>query len=130
MGVSPDRSRSPLMVFGKLVGVACTMTKILSLFDSVKNHRESMVFEMVEYLAASTAAVQANPELLADIACIALNSLKPRYICRPKTLSKHMTDEEREANRMEVQSAVQSAIEFVLLRSVTEDSGMHITRDL
>jgi len=28
---------------------------------------------------------------------------------------------------MEVQSAVQSAIEFVLLRSVTEDSGMHIT---
>src|SRR5271170_3120645 len=53
-------------------------------FESVKNQPESIVFELVAGLAESNAAIQANPALLADIACIALNSLKPRYICRPE----------------------------------------------
>jgi hypothetical protein len=106
------------------------MTLIPGPFDSVENQRESMVFDLVKGLVADTAALQANPALLADIACIALNSLKPRYICRPKILSKHMTDQEREANRIEAHIAVQSAFEFVVLHSVTDDPAIGDFQDL
>jgi hypothetical protein len=106
------------------------MTTIPSWFECVENHRESMVRELIEELAARTSALQANPDLLADIACIALNTLKPRYIHRPNALSKHMTQQERESSKVEAQSAVQSAFEFVLLSSDTEGSLKGSTRDL
>jgi hypothetical protein len=106
------------------------MTTIPGWFECVDNHREPMVRELIEELAARTAALQANPELLADIACIALNTLKPRYIHRPNALSKYMTPQERESSRLEAQSAVQSAFEFVLLNSGTEGSLEGSTRDL
>jgi hypothetical protein len=106
------------------------MTTTPGPFDSVENQPESIVFELVASLAESNAAIQANPALLADIACIALNSLKPRYICRPEMLSKYMTDQEREASRIEAQRAVQSAFEFVVLQLVTEDPAMANFREL
>jgi late competence development protein ComFB len=106
------------------------MTKNPGPFDSVENQRESLVFELVAGLAGSSAPLQANPGLLADIACIALNTLKPRYICRPQLLSKHMTDQERETSQIEAHSAVQSAFEFVILHAVAEDSTINNFRDL
>jgi hypothetical protein len=106
------------------------MKTIPSWFECVENHRESIVRELIEELAARTAVIKANPELLADIACIALNMLKPRYIHRPNALSKYMTQQERESSRLEAQGAVQSAFEFVLLSSGTGDSLKDSTRDL
>src|SRR5580700_9649072 len=106
------------------------MTTIPGPFDSVKNQPETIVFELVAGLAESTAAIQANPALLADIACIALNSLKPRYICRPEMLRKYMTDQEREGSRVEAQRAVQSAFEYVMLQLATEDSAITSFREL
>jgi hypothetical protein len=114
----------------KIAGATSAMTKIPSWFECVENHRESIVRELIEELAARTAALQANPELLADIACIALNTLKPRYIHRPNALRKYMTQQERESSKLEAQSAVQSAFEFVLLSSGTEGSLTDSTRDL
>jgi len=110
----------------KIAGATSAMTMIPTWFECVENHRESIVRELIEELAARTAVIKENPELLADIACIALNTLKPRYIHRPNALSKYMTQQERESSRLEAQGAVQSAFEFVLLSSGTEDS----TRDL
>ncbi len=106
------------------------MTTIPGPFDSVQNQPESIVFELVTGLAESTAAIRANPALLADIACIALNSLKPRYICRPEMLSKYMTDQEREGSRIEAQRAVQSAFEFVVLQLAAEDPAVVGFREL
>lgn len=106
------------------------MTMIPSWFECVENHRESMVRELIEELAARTAVIKAKPELLADIACIALNALKPRYIHRPDALSKYMTQQERDSSRLEAQGAVQSAFEFVLLSSGADDPLNHSTRDL
>jgi hypothetical protein len=105
------------------------MTTIPSWFECVENHRESVVRKLIEELAARTPALQGNPELLADVACIALNSLKPRYIHRPSALSKFMTQQERESSTLEAQSAVQSAFEFVLLSSGTEGGLKDSTRD-
>src|SRR5271168_314461 len=106
------------------------MTRIPGPFNCVENHSESIVFELVADLAESTAAIQANPALLADIACIALNTLKPRYICRPEMLNKYISDQERDAIRIEAQRAVQSAFEFVVLQLVTEDPAMANFREL
>jgi len=106
------------------------MTTIPSWFECVENHRESIVRELIEELAARTPAIKANPELLADIACIALNTLKPRYIHRPNALNKYMTQQERESSSLEAQSAVQSAFEYVLLSSGTEGSLEDSTRIL
>ena len=100
------------------------MTTIPGPFDSVENQPESIVFELVASLAGGNAAIRANPALLADIACIALNSLKPRYICRPEMLSKYITDQEREGSRIEAQRAVQSAFEYVILQLATEDPAL------
>jgi hypothetical protein len=106
------------------------MTTIPGPFDSVKNQPESLVFELVAGLADTNPAIQANPALLADIACIALNSLKPRYICRPAMLSKYMTDQEREGSRIDAQRAVQSAFEYVMLQLAAEDSAVADFREL
>jgi hypothetical protein len=100
------------------------MTTIPGPFDSVKNQPESIVFELVAGLAETTAEIQANPALLADIACIALNSLKPRYICRPEMLRKYITDQEREASLIEAQRAVQSAFEYVVLQLGTDGPAL------
>jgi len=106
------------------------MTTIPSWFECVENHRESIVRELIEELATRTATLQANPELLAGIACIALNALKPRYVHRPNALSKYMTQQERESSMLEAQSAVQSAFEFVLSSSGAEGGLKDSTRDL
>jgi hypothetical protein len=106
------------------------MTTMPGWFECVENHRETMVRELIEELAARTADIQANPELMADIACIALNTLKPRYIHRPSAMRKYMTPQERELSKVEAQSAVQSALEFVLLSSGPEGSQENSTRDL
>jgi hypothetical protein len=106
------------------------MTTTPGPFDSVKNQPESIVFELVAGLAENTPAIQANPTLQADIACIALNSLKPRYICRPAMLSKYITDQEREASRIEAQRAVQSAFEYVVLQLGSEDPAIAGFREL
>src|ERR1700688_3479608 len=100
------------------------MTTIPAPFDAVENQPEEIFFELVASLAGDTAAIRANPALLADIACIALNSLKPRYICRPEMLSKYITDQEREGSRIEAQRAVQSAFEYVVLQLATEDPAL------
>jgi hypothetical protein len=106
------------------------MTTIPGPFDSVANQPESIVFELVARLAENNAAIQANPALLADIACIALNSLKPRYICRPEVLRKYITDQEREGSRIDAQRAVQSAFEYVMLQLVSEDPATANFREL
>jgi hypothetical protein len=126
----PAQKRVTKALFEKIAGATSAMTTIPRWFESVNNHREPMVRELIEELASRTAALQENPGLLADIACIALNALKPRYSHRPNVLSKYMTPQERESSKLEAQSAVQSAFEFVLLSSGAEGSLKDSTRDL
>ena len=106
------------------------MSKNFGPFGHVHNHRETMVFECIEELAIASDSLRSNPQLQADIACIALNSLKPRYICRAVNMDKFMTLQEREANEAEVRSAVQSAFEFVVLNSTADNPEPAMTRDL
>lgn len=53
---------------------------------------------------------------LADIACVALNRLPPRYIRHDVDFAFYLTDDERRANAEAVERAVAQAFDFVLAR--------------
>jgi nitroreductase len=84
-------------------------------FSSIHNHHERAVFEAVEAQAARFPHL-ATPELLADIACVALNRLPPRYIRHEVDLAFYLTDRERVENERAIADAVGFAFEFVQAR--------------
>ena len=83
----------------------------------MRNYQELLVEEQLEKLAPSYPELAARPELRQDVACIALNHLKPRYFRRVTELERFMSKEERGENSAAVQAAVLSAIEYVILNS-------------
>lgn len=84
-------------------------------FTSIQNFHERAVFEAVEKRAGRFAHL-ATPELLADVACVALNRLPPRYIRHEVDFAFYLTEKERAANAKLVDDAVQFAFEFVQAR--------------
>jgi competence protein ComFB len=83
----------------------------------MRNYQELLVEEQLEKLAPNYPELTARPELRQDVACIALNHLKPRYFRRVTELERFMSKEERGENSVAVQAAVLSAIEYVILNS-------------
>ncbi|HZE91397.1 MAG TPA: late competence development ComFB family protein [Rhizobacter sp.] len=84
-------------------------------FHSIHNHHERAVLEAV------TAALPKYPNLpvetMADVACVALNRLPPRYIRHEVDLAFYLTEVERENNERAIAEAVHSAFQFVLARN-------------
>ncbi|MFT3955297.1 MAG: late competence development ComFB family protein [Piscinibacter sp.] len=84
-------------------------------FESIHNFHERAVFEAVKARAKRYPHL-ATPELLADIACVALNRLPPRYIRHEVDFAFYLTDKERADNARLIADAVQFAFEFVQAR--------------
>ena len=84
-------------------------------FTSIQNFHERAVFEAAETRAKRYPHLE-SPELLADVACVALNRLPPRYIRHEVDFAFYLTDKERAANARMVAEAVQFAFEFVQAR--------------
>jgi len=82
--------------------------------DSIHNHHEKAVLEAVRATAARHAHV--DGDLLADIACVALNRLPPRYIRHEVDFAFYLTDKERLETERAVAEAVSFAFEFVQAR--------------
>ena len=85
-------------------------------FTSVRNHNERAVFDAVLAHAPSYPGVARRPDLLADVACVALNRLQPRYIRHEVDFSFYLTDKERREIESSIQDSVQFALEFVQAR--------------
>jgi len=83
-------------------------------FDTIHNHHERAVVEAVRNYAA--AFPHLGGELLADIACVALNRLPPRYIRHEVDFAFYLTDKERSDNERAITEAVSFAFEFVQAR--------------
>src|SRR4249920_2893166 len=49
-------------------------------FASIRNHHERTVFDAVTAAAPQYPMLAGHPDLLADVACVALNRMPPRYI--------------------------------------------------
>ncbi|MEW5881741.1 MAG: late competence development ComFB family protein [Pseudomonadota bacterium] len=83
-------------------------------FDTIHNHHERPV--MAEVMRVARERGLTDERLLADVACVALNGLPPRYIRHDVDFAFYLTDAERRANAEAVEAAVAHAFDFVLAR--------------
>ena len=87
-----------------------------TVFESIQNYYEQPVMAMVADRAERYPAL--DRELLADVACVALNRLPPRYIRHRVDFVFYLTDKERVENERSVDDAVTYAFEFVQARAM------------
>jgi len=92
-------------------------------FDTIHNHHERAVFEAVRMTAAAFPHLARDAELLADVACVALNRLPPRYIRHEVDFAFYLTDKERSENERATNEAVTFAFEFVQARVAMRARG-------
>lgn len=83
---------------------------------SIHNWYERAVFNEVMAQAQAFPHLLGNDDVLADVACVALNRLPPRYIRHEVDFAFYLTEKERAANARLVAEAVQFAFEFVQAR--------------
>lgn len=86
-------------------------------FASINNHNERAVFDAVLSAAPRFPGLAGQHDLLADVACVALNRLQPRYIRHPVDFAFYLTDGEREDSQRQVAEAVDYAFGFVQARA-------------
>jgi hypothetical protein len=85
-------------------------------FSSVHNIHENAVFEAVAVAAARHPGVATHDDLLADVACVALNRVPARYIRHDMDMAFFLTDRERSENQRAIDEAVEHAFGFVQAR--------------
>jgi len=85
-------------------------------FQSIHNQYEQAVFDAVSKGRALYPAVAGDAELLADVACVALNRLPSRYIRHRADYAFYLTEGEAAASELALASAVKYAFEFVQAR--------------
>jgi hypothetical protein len=66
--------------------------------ETIRNYQEIAVCDLITASAARYPALASRPGLLSDVACVALNSLKPRYIKHNVDLHFFETPAERARN--------------------------------
>lgn len=86
-------------------------------FVSVRNHNEQAVFDAVHKHAERYPGVAHKPELLADVACVALNRLPPRYIRHEVDFAFYLSERERGESERNLYDAVDYAFGFVQART-------------
>ncbi|HET9978361.1 MAG TPA: late competence development ComFB family protein [Burkholderiaceae bacterium] len=92
-------------------------------FASIRNHHEQSVFDAVLAGRELYPAVGGSPDLLVDVACVALNRLPARYIRHAVDFLFYLTERERAEFDASVHEAVKSAFEFVQARTAMRARG-------
>lgn len=80
-------------------------------FEQVHNYYERLIFEDVARLSVSYPAYSAD--MLADVACVALNRLPARYVRHDVDLMFYMTEQERRTIEESISEVLTFAFEFV-----------------
>jgi hypothetical protein len=92
-------------------------------FTSIRNHHERAVLDAVAQRAPDFPGLAGRDELLADVACVALNRLPPRYIRHAVDLAFYQTERERTDGDRAVADAVEFAFGFVQARTAMRARG-------
>jgi len=87
-------------------------------FSSVHNIHEKAVFEAVASAAPRYPGIAGDAELLADVACVALNRMTPHYIRHSADLAFFSTEKERLATQRNIDESVDFAFGYVQARHV------------
>lgn len=87
-------------------------------FDSIHNYYERLVFNEIQdqYLNS-----ELDEDQLVDMACLALNEIKPRYIRHDVDMSFFMSAEEHQQVRQQVIQAVRRAYAKMQLQETNRD---------
>jgi hypothetical protein len=87
-------------------------------FESIHNFYERPVFEAVAALAQKNTGTdqQIDAKYMADVACVALNQLLPRYIRHDVDFSFYLSEAERQENLRQIEDSVTKAWTYVLGR--------------
>ncbi|MCZ8073082.1 MAG: late competence development ComFB family protein [Paucibacter sp.] len=86
-------------------------------FSSLYNHHEREVLAAVMALAHKYPSIEADGDLLCDVACVALNRLPPRYIRHAVDFLFYLTENERREIDAAIEEAVDYAFNFVQART-------------
>ena len=86
-------------------------------FSSVYNIHEKTIFEAVAAAAPRYPAIADDADLLADVACVALNRLPPRYIRHEADFAFFLSDRERADAELAISEAVEYAFGFIQART-------------
>jgi len=92
-------------------------------FTSIRNHNERAVYETVVFMAPGFPGIADNDELLADVACVALNRLQPRYIRHAVDFAFYLSERERSESETQIAEAVEFAFGFVQARTAMRARG-------
>jgi Late competence development protein ComFB len=92
-------------------------------FTSVRNHNERSVYDAVLRQAERYPALAQEAELLADVACVALNRLAPRYIRHQVDFLFYLSERERAESERQMQESVEYAFGFVQARTAMRARG-------
>ena len=92
-------------------------------FTSVRNHNERAIFDAVSHQAGRYPGLGHNAELLADVACVALNRLPPRYIRHEVDFVFYLNERERGDSQRQLHDAVEFAFGFVQARTAMRARG-------
>ena len=90
----------------------------LSERDSIHNYYEQMV---IDQLLRSNDRANTDSEFLADVACVALNRLPPRYVRHDVDMTFFLTPAELDEMVERVVLAVNEAVDYVTSREGKED---------
>jgi hypothetical protein len=84
---------------------------MISNFEQVHNYYERLVFE--EVIRRAERKPEMTSDMLADVACVALNRLPARYVRHDVDLMFYLTEHERNAIELSLAAALDFAFNFV-----------------
>jgi|GEM_PF-149921 len=96
-----------------LLGAGRHRSELISAQDSVHNYYEHLVIEQL--LRANDRASQ-DPEFMADVCCVALNRLPPRYVRHDVDMTFFLSPAEMDEMDDKIAKAVNDAVTYVLER--------------
>ncbi|NEX20112.1 late competence development ComFB family protein [Thiorhodococcus mannitoliphagus] len=88
------------------------------MLSSIANIYERLVMECIREILED-GALAADQDYADDLACIALNSLPPKYVRHAVDFAAHLDDESHKTLRIEAADAVGKALETMSRRSST-----------
>ena len=94
----------------------------MSAFEQIHNHHEQAVYAAIRSIAPEYPGATAD-EVLADVACVALNKLPPRYIRHAIDFAFYTPERERVETDKAISEAVHQAFAFVQARNAMRARG-------
>lgn len=86
-------------------------------FDQVHNYYERLVFEEVALWAQAPERQDFTADMLADVACLALNRLPARYVRHDVDMMFYLTEQERQVIEDSMHKVLTFSFAFVLERA-------------